>query len=218
MTKLSLSIALGAAVALGACTNPNGIGGPNDPNQNANKGALIGAASGAALGAIVAGNSTKGAVIGAVVGGAAGAGIGYNLDQQEAELRRDMSNNGVQITNTGDRLIVTLPQDILFDVDSNTVRPGLQSDLATLASSMQSYPNSTIQVSGHTDSDGDATYNQGLSERRASAVANVLIGNGVPTNRVQAYGQGENQPVASNLTPEGKAQNRRVDIVILPNA
>ena len=115
-------------------------------------------------------------------------------------------------------MIVTLPQDILFDVDSNTVRPGLQSDLGVLANSMQSYPNSTIQVSGHTDSDGDATYNQGLSERRASAVADVLIGNGVPSNRVQAYGQGENQPVASNLTPEGKAQNRRVDIVILPKA
>lgn len=218
MTKLPLIIALGAAIALGACTNPNAIGGENDPNKNANRGALIGAASGAALGAIVAGNSTKGAVIGAVVGGAAGAGIGYNLDHQEAELRRDLGNDRVQITNTGDRLIVTLPEDILFDVDSNAVKPSLRSDLGILANSMQSYPDSTIQVAGHTDSDGDAAYNQGLSERRANAVANVLISNGVPSSRVQAFGQGENQPVASNLTPEGKAQNRRVNIVILPSA
>ena len=218
MTKLPLSLALGAAIALGACTNPNAIGGDNDPNKNANRGALIGAASGAALGAIVAGNSTTGAIVGAVVGGAAGAGIGYNLDQQEAELRRDLGNDRVQITNTGDRLIVTLPEDILFDVDSNAVKPSLQSDLGILASSMQSYPDSTIQVAGHTDSDGDAAYNQGLSERRAGAVANVLISNGVPSNRVQSFGQGENQPVASNLTAEGKAQNRRVNIVILPSA
>ena len=218
MIKLPLTIALGAAIALSACTDPNGIGGANDPNRNANRGALIGAASGAALGAVVAGNSTKGAVIGAVLGGAAGAGIGYNLDQQEAELRRDLGNDRVQITNTGDRLIVTLPEDILFAVDSNTVRPSLQSDLGILANSMQSYPNSIVQVVGHTDSDGDAAYNQTLSERRASTVANILISNGVPSSRVQAFGQGENQPVASNLTPEGKARNRRVDIVILPNA
>ena len=218
MIKNSLTLVLGAVIALGACTNPDSIGCANDPYRNANRGALIGAASGAALGALVAGNSTKGAVLGAVVGGVAGVGIGYNLDKQEAELRRDLGNDRVQITNTGDRLIVTLPEEILFDVDSNVVKPSLQSDLAVLANSMKSYPESTIQVAGHTDSDGDAMYNQGLSERRASAVANVLIRNGVSSNRVQAFGQGENQPIASNLTPEGKAQNRRVNIVILPSA
>ena len=217
MIKLPFTIALGAVVALGACTNPNAIGGENDPNKNANRGAAIGVASGAALGALVSGNA-RGAAIGAIVGGAAGAGIGYNLDQQEAELRRDLDNSDVIITNTGDRLIVTLPEEILFAVDSDAVQSGVRSELGVLANSMQSYPNSTIQVIGHTDSDGDAAYNQALSERRASSVASVLISNGVPSNRVQAFGQGENQPIASNLTPEGKAQNRRVNIVILPSA
>jgi outer membrane protein OmpA-like peptidoglycan-associated protein len=218
MNKTPLFVALGAVFALGACTDPGSIGGPNDPNRNANRGALIGAASGAVLGAIVAGDSREGAVIGAVVGGAAGAGIGYNLDRQEAELRRDLGNDGVKITNTGDRLIVTLPQDILFDVNSTVVRTSLRSDLAVLADSVRSYPNSTIQIVGHTDSDGDAAYNQQLSERRAGSVADVLLANGVAFNRIQAFGRGENQPVASNLTAQGKALNRRVEIVILPNA
>ena len=218
MNKTPLFAALGAVLVLGACTDPGSIGGPNDPNRNANRGALIGATSGAVLGALVSDDSRQGALIGAVVGGAAGAGIGYNLDRQEAELRRDLNDDRVRITNTGDRLIVTLPQDILFDVDSTVVRSGLRSDLGVLADSVRSYPNSTIQIVGHTDSDGAAGYNQQLSERRAGSVANVLIGNGVSPNRVQTFGRGEDQPVASNLTPQGKAQNRRVEIVILPNA
>lgn len=218
MNKSPLFVALGAVVALGACTDPSTFGGPNDPNQNRNQGALIGAGAGAVLGSILSNDKSDGAIIGAVVGGAVGAGIGYNLDQQERELRRDLDSNGVRITNTGDRLIVTLPNDILFDVNSTAVRPGLRSDLGVLANSMQSYPNSTIQIVGHADSDGDAGYNQTLSEGRANAVANVLTSNGVAFNRIRAFGRGESQPVASNLTPEGKAQNRRVDIVILPNA
>ncbi|WP_299620387.1 OmpA family protein [uncultured Tateyamaria sp.] len=217
MKKSPLFVALGAVVVLGACTDPSQLGNPDNPNRNANQGALIGATSGAVLGALIGGDR-EGAVIGAVVGGAAGAGIGYNLDRQEAELRRDLDSNGVRIVNTGDRLIVTLPNDILFAVNSTTVRSDLRSDLAVLAGSMQDYPNSTIQIVGHADSDGDAGYNQTLSEGRANAVANVLASNGVSFNRIQAFGRGESQPVASNLTAEGKAQNRRVDIVILPNA
>ncbi|MEM6374057.1 MAG: OmpA family protein, partial [Pseudomonadota bacterium] len=96
--------------------------------------------------------------------------------------------------------------------------PALQNDLGALASNLQAYPESTVQILGHTDSDGDASYNQDLSERRASAVTDILIGGGVAPGRLVAIGRGETQPVASNLTPEGKAQNRRVDIVILPNA
>ena len=221
MTKLPLSIAFGAVIALGACTDPGTLGGnPDNPNQKRNQGALIGAASGAVLGAIVSsdGDRGDGALIGAVVGGAVGAGVGYNLDQQEAELRRDLGNDRVTITNTGDRLIVSFPEDILFAVNSFAVRPGLQSDISALASSLQQYPDSTVQIVGHTDSDGDAAFNQQLSERRANAVADVLLNNGVPLNRVRTFGRGESQPIATNLTPEGKAQNRRVEIVILPNA
>jgi outer membrane protein OmpA-like peptidoglycan-associated protein len=139
------------------------------------------------------------------------------LDKQEADLRRQLNSN-VIITNTGDRLIVTLPQDILFATDSTTVQSGMQSDLAALARNVNVYSNSTLQIIGHTDSDGDAGYNQRLSERRANAVADVLLEGGVPFSRVRTFGRGENQPVASNLTEAGKRQNRRVEIVILPNA
>ena len=139
------------------------------------------------------------------------------LAQTEAELRAAMDSR-VVITNTGDRLIVTLPQDILFATDSTNVSPALRDDLAALAQNVNVYQNSTLQVVGHTDSDGEAAYNQQLSERRAQAVGNILLSNGVPQQRLQTFGRGESQPVASNLSAAGKAQNRRVEIVILPNA
>ena len=159
----------------------------------------------------------QGALAGAVAGGALGAGYGYSLDKQEADLRRQLDSD-VIITNTGDRLIVTLPQDILFATDSTQVQAGMQNDLAALARNVNVYSNSTLQIVGHTDSDGEASYNQQLSEGRARAVANVLVSNGVPGSRIQSVGRGESQPVASNLNAAGKAQNRRVEIVILPNA
>ena len=163
------------------------------------------------------GNRAQGALAGAVAGGALGAGYGYSLDKQEADLRRQLDSD-VIITNTGDRLIVTLPQDILFATDSTQVQAGMQNDLAALARNVNVYSNSTLQIVGHTDSDGEASYNQQLSEGRARAVANVLVSNGVPGSRIQSVGRGESQPVASNLNAAGKAQNRRVEIVILPNA
>ncbi|XDA97829.1 OmpA family protein [Sulfitobacter sp. LCG007] len=212
--KTKLVFAMAGALALAACTDPAMMGGPG--TQNTQKGALIGAGAGAALGALVGDSSD--ALKGAAVGAAVGAGIGYSLDKQEADLRRQVANNNIQITNTGDRLIVTLPQDILFATDSATVAPALRSELAAVAANLRQYPQSTIQVVGHTDSDGEASYNQPLSERRAWAVARVLTDAGVPGNRVQAVGRGESQPVASNLTAEGKARNRRVEIVILPTA
>ena len=219
MMKLPFSIALGAVVVLGACTDPATLGSSTgNPNQNRNQGAAIGAASGAVLGALIKDdNRTDGALVGAIVGGAVGAGIGYSLDQQEAELRASLDSN-VTITNTGDRLIVSFPEAILFASGSFVVRPGLNDDMFALSQSLERYPQSTIQIVGHSDSDGDAASNQLLSERRANAVADVLLNQGVPFNRVQTFGRGEDQPIATNFTPEGKAQNRRVEIVILPNA
>ncbi|MEO1178485.1 MAG: OmpA family protein [Pseudomonadota bacterium] len=217
-------MALSAALVAGACTDPSGLGsgttGADDPNRNTKQGAAIGAGVGAVLGALVSDETSRdsGALKGAIVGGIVGGGVGYSLDQQAADLRRDLGNDDIIITNTGDRLIVTMPQDILFATDSFDVRADLRRDLNALAGNLQAYPQSTVQVVGHTDSDGEAGYNQQLSERRANAVADVLLGAGVPFNRIQAFGRGENQPVASNLTPEGKAQNRRVEIVILPTA
>ncbi|MEP2921813.1 OmpA family protein [Sulfitobacter sp.] len=219
--KFPLVATMAAVVALGACTNPDGSIGisPDDPNQRAKNGAILGAGAGALVGALANdSNRSKGALTGALIGGAVGAGAGALLDRQERDLRASLGNDNVTITNTGDRLIVTLPQDILFATNSSAVRPDLQRDLGTVASNLQAYPDSTVQVIGHTDSDGEAGFNQELSERRANAVASVLLNNGIPSQRVQAIGRGESQPVASNLTPEGKAQNRRVEIVILPNA
>lgn len=207
----------GASLLLAtACTDPSQVSG-TDPNQKTKQGALLGGVLGAGVGALVSDKKGKGAVIGGILGAAGGAAVGNALDKQEAELRQQLDND-VQITNTGDRLILTMPQDILFDVDSTTIYPGLRGDLLTVAQSLNNYPDTTVQVVGHTDSDGDAGYNQNLSERRANAVADVLLEGGVPFSRVRTFGRGENQPVASNLTEEGKRQNRRVEIVILPNA
>ena len=212
-----LLLAGSALLAVTACTDPGTVS-PQDPNQKAKQGALLGGVLGAGLGAIVSDDRGKGALIGGTLGAAGGAVYGNMLDKQEAELRRQLDNDRVRITNTGDRLIVTMPQDILFDVDSSTVRPGLRGDLLTVANSLQDYPDSSVQVVGHTDNTGDAGYNQRLSERRANAVADVLSEGGVSYGRIQTYGRGENQPVADNLTEAGKAKNRRVEIVILPNA
>ena len=215
--KTPIILAMCSAFALGACTDPAALGGNgNVSNQKTKQGALVGVAAGALLGALV-GNRDD-VLKGAVLGGAVGAGIGYSLDKQEADLRRDLGNKNVTVQNTGDRLIVTLPQDILFGTDSFAVRTDLRSDLNAVAGNLQAYPNSTIQIVGHTDSDGDAAYNQQLSERRANSVADVLLDAGIPFSRIQTFSRGESQPVASNLDPAGKARNRRVEIVILPNA
>lgn len=212
-------IVMSGAMMLGACTDPSQIG-AGSANPKTQQGAVIGATAGALLGALSKGDGNRagGAVKGAVIGGALGAGIGYSLDQQAADLRQDLGNDDVVITNAGDRLIVTLPQDILFATDSFAVRSDLRRDLQSVAGNLNAYPASTIQIIGHTDSDGDAAYNQFLSERRAGAVSDVLITSGVDQRRVRTIGRGESQPVASNLSASGKAQNRRVEIVILPNA
>lgn len=213
-----------AALAISACTHTGPIDTSNGPNQNqkAKSGALIGAAVGAAAGLLTSGDDrgdkVKATAIGAAIGAGAGALVGTTLDRQEEDLRADLGETDATITNTGDRLIVTLPQDILFATGSSNLRSDLKRDLQTIAGNLQAYPDSTVQVIGHTDSDGDAAFNLGLSEDRAFAVADVLINAGVPGFRIQTIGRGEDQPIASNLTPEGKAQNRRVEIVILPNA
>ncbi|WP_120500490.1 OmpA family protein [Roseovarius sp. EL26] len=214
----SMTIVAGiSALLVAGCTDPGQLGGTN-PNQKAQTGAILGGLVGAGAGAVLSDDKAKGAIIGGVLGAAGGAVYGNYLDKQEAELRQNLDSQDIQITNTGDRLILTMPEDVLFNVDSATVSPVLRGDLTTVARSLQDYPDSSVQVIGHTDNTGSADHNQNLSERRANAVSDVLHEGGVPYNRVQSFGRGEDQPVASNLTDEGRAQNRRVDIVILPNA
>ncbi|MBO9434694.1 OmpA family protein [Ruegeria sp. R13_0] len=219
ISKFFLATGLCSAMALAACTDPGTLNLPADPNQNAKQGAVLGGLVGAGVGAI-ANNSNPllGAVAGGAIGAAGGGLIGNQLDKQAAELRQQLANDGITIVNAGDRLIVTVPNDITFDTDSATVRPALRADLVRVGQNLVNYPNSNVQIIGHTDSDGEASYNQGLSERRANAVADVLQANGVNYSRIVTIGRGEDNPVASNLTPEGKSQNRRVEIVIVPSA
>lgn len=209
-----LSISLISAMGLAAC-EPAYL---QDPNQNRTRdGAIIGGMLGAVLGA-ASDDDDRGrhALIGAAAGAALGGAIGYSLDQQAADLRASMANEDIMIRNNGDHLMVTMPDGILFATDSAAIRAGLQADIRALARNLQQYPASTVDVIGHTDNTGSAEYNQDLSARRASAVSGVLLEQGVDPARVRSFGRGENEPVATNLTPEGRQQNRRVEIIIRP--
>lgn len=216
LSKMSLAVALSGVMVLTACDNLND---PNNPNRNAQTGAAIGAGVGALVG-IAAGDNAderrRGAVVGALVGGGFGGIAGAELDRQEAELRQSLGSNA-QIVNTGDQLIVTLPQDILFATNRADLTGALRQDLSALAVSINNYPNTTINVIGHADNTGGAAFNQDLSARRAQAVSSVLIQSGVAPQRIRSIGRGEDAPIASNLTPEGRALNRRVEITITPN-
>lgn len=212
-------IAGAGLLALSGCIDATEFD-PNAPDQNrTQQGALAGAAVGAITGLATGGDQkAKNAIVGAALGAGAGALIGQRLDQQEADLRASLGNDQVRIQNTGSELIVTMPQDILFAIDSAELRPDLRRDLGALASNLQAYPDTTVDIVGHTDNTGDAGYNQALSQRRANSVSDALIANGVSSARIRSFGRGEAEPVSDNLTPEGRAQNRRVDIIIRPNA
>lgn len=212
--KTPLILALVSATALTAC-DPASTGG----RDNATTGAIAGAAIGGILGAASGDKNKLGnAAIGAGVGAVLGAAVGASLDAQARDLEQSIGDDRVRIVNTGSELIVTMPQDILFAVDSAALRPDLVADLNAVARNLQEYPDTTVQVIGHTDNTGSADYNLDLSQRRADAVAAELRAGGVSSGRIVAYGRGESQPVASNLTEEGRAQNRRVEIVIRPIA
>lgn len=214
-SRFNLTVAITALALTTACA---GTGGPND-NDKARQGAAIGAATGVLAGLAAGDTKTdrkRNAVALGLAGAAAGGLIGNALDKQEQELRNQLGGN-VGIVNNGTNLIVTLPEDILFATNSTTVSSNAQNNLVTVARSLNQYPGTTVNVIGHTDDVGDAAYNQNLSERRAQAVSAVLVASGVSAARVRSVGQGESQPVATNLTAQGRQQNRRVDIVITPN-
>ncbi len=213
--KYTLPLAAAAVLGLTACSEPLR---PGDPGYRTQTGAVAGAVVGGLIGATRPGGGNLGkAAVGAVIGGAIGGAIGHELDRQAGDLRSAL-NDDVKVVNTGSELIVTMPNDILFAFDSATVSGPLRSDLAALARNLKDYPNSTVEVVGHTDNVGSASYNLGLSRRRAAAVAAVLFENGISPSRVVAIGRGDDQPVASNLTAEGRQMNRRVEIYIRPTS
>jgi outer membrane protein OmpA-like peptidoglycan-associated protein len=200
--------ALAALLAANACASLN----------KKETGAIIGAGAGAAVGAAVGhanGSTAKGAILGAAVGGTAGAVIGHQMDQQAKELKQNIP--GAVVERVGEGLQVTFDSGLLFDYDSDVLRPAAQDNLTSLAASLDKYPNTDIMIVGHTDSVGTDSYNMSLSERRSAAAVNFLVNHGVARARLRSAGRGETEPVAANATAEGRQQNRRVEVAIYAN-
>ncbi|MFI8610008.1 OmpA family protein [Pseudomonas sp. AOB-7] len=217
MSRLTLIAACSAALLLAGCAsqNPYDQSAPSS-NKTATYGGL-GALAGAAAGALIGHDDRgKGALIGAAVGAAAGAGYGYYADKQEAELRQQMQGTGVEVQRQGDVIQLIMPGNITFATDSAEIASSFYAPLNNLANSFRQYNQNSIEVVGHTDSTGAHSYNMGLSQRRAQSVASYLLAQGVDGSRVSTRGMGPDQPVASNATAEGRAQNRRVEVTLRP--
>ena len=181
-------------------------------------GAIIGGATGAAVGAAVGranGSTAKGAIIGAAVGGTAGAVIGHQMDQQAKEIKQNIP--GAIVERVGEGLQVTFESGLLFDYDSDVLREAARKNLATLAASLEKYPNTDLMIVGHTDATGPDAYNMTLSERRAASAASYLSAQGVSRTRLRSTGRGESEPIASNDTETDRQKNRRVEVAIYAN-
>lgn len=206
MKNRLLAIVLAATtVGASACASMN----------NKERGAVIGASAGAAVGGVIGnntGSTARGAIIGAVVGGAAGAVIGHQMDQQAKEIQQTVP--GAKVERVGEGILVTFDSGLLFDFNSDRIRPDAAANLTNLASSLNKFGESKIMIVGHTDSVGDDAYNMGLSNRRATSASAYLQSRGVPASRITTTGRGEAEPVASNDTDAGRQQNRRVEIAI----
>ena len=193
-----------------------------DPNTGDRKvsrtaiGAGGGVLAGLLLGGLIGGGT--GRIIGAGIGGIAGGAIGYQMDKQIKELKESTAGSGIDITETdnGQAILVNLPDGVTFDVDSSTLKPQFRITLDEIGTSLNQYPNSLVDVYGHTDSTGSDQYNQALSERRASTVANYIVMRGASATRIRSQGFGETMPIADNETIEGRSRNRRVEIKIVP--
>ncbi|MCM2314923.1 MAG: OmpA family protein [Thermoanaerobaculia bacterium] len=187
----------------------------DDPNKRTKQGAAVGAAAGAVVGTIVGHQNDEkgeGAVIGAAAGAGIGALIGRRMDKQQQELEK---LEGVEVTRTAeDQIDLAIKNEILFDVDSATLRPRAKTTLEEIAEVFREYPDTNLRVEGHADSTGSDAHNQRLSDRRAESVSNYLVMQGVSGARIDAIGFGESEPRASNATAEGRQLNRRVEIRI----
>ncbi len=182
-------------------------------------GSIIGAAGGAAVGAATGRDSEsrrKRALIGAGVGGLAGAGVGLYMDQQEAKLRQKLQGTGVSVSREGDRIVLNMPGNITFQTDSSDIASNFYEVLNSVVLVLNEYNKTLINVYGHTDSVGSDQYNQGLSERRARSVGQYLMSQQVLPDRIMTTGFGKTRPIAGNDTPEGRLQNRRVELELAP--
>ena len=205
----------------GTLSDKNGTGARKTGTSNTAKGGLLGAGGGAAAGAILGrviggGKGTAiGAIVGAAAGGTAGALIGRKMDKQAEDLQKDMQN--AKVERVGEGIKITFDSGILFDTNSSALRPTSLSEVDKMAAVLLKYPDTNVLVEGHTDASGTPAINQPLSERRAQAVANQAIADGVASSRVTSTGYGATQPVGDDATPEGKQANRRVEVAIYAN-
>lgn len=219
LTTTSLATALVGAMLLTGCATYTGqTNDPNDPNHT-RTGALIGAGIGAVAGLLSGGDAVERrqrALVGVGVGGLAGGGIGAYQDRQEAALRRNLAGTGVDVVRQGDNITLNMPGNITFAFNSSNLQTQFYPVLDNVAGTLDEYNQTVIEVAGHTDNVGSDSYNQQLSVQRANAVAAYLTGKGVMQQRMIIVGAGETRPIASNDTDGGRAQNRRVEITIVP--
>jgi outer membrane protein OmpA-like peptidoglycan-associated protein len=222
MMRMNLIVSgLGVAAMLGvtACTTTDPYAsGPR--RNNTATGAIAGALGGAVLGYLT--NTSNGeqgrrnALIGAGIGALGGAAVGNYMDSQQRALEAELSGTGVGVARQGDNLVLRMPSDVTFAVNQSNIEPRFEAVLADVAAVLREYDRSVVDIKGHTDSSGGDTINQPLSERRALAVADALIRDGVLRERLFVEGLSSRAPVATNATAEGRAQNRRVEILIRP--
>lgn len=193
-------------------------GSQNDDNVKTKKGAGIGAIAGAVLGAAASSKSDRGrgALTGAVIGAAVGGGVGHYMDKQEKELREKLKDSGVQVSRQGNDLNLIMPGNITFAVGKSDIRADFYSVLNSVAQALKQYDQTTVRISGYTDSTGPLSLNQRLSEDRAASVRSYLLAQGVASDRIDSAGYGPANPIASNASEEGRQANRRVEIKLIP--
>ncbi len=211
-------VALFAAASVALAAAPRWKISPRIPRRKRPaKAPGYGAAAGAVVGLLSAGNNPfKSAMIGAAAGALVGGSVGYYMDKQEAKLRQQMAGTGVDVVRKGDNITLDMPGGVTFAFDSSDLNAQFYPVLDKVAATLTEYDKTVIEVAGHTDSVGSDAYNQQLSEKRANSVASYLSSHGVNRTRVVTVGAGEAHPVATNDTEEGRAQNRRVEITIVP--
>ena len=204
------------AVALGSLLLAGCASTGNPDTAKTRSGAAIGAGIGAVIGLLSKGDKFDNAVIGAAIGGLGGAAIGSYQDQQERKLRAQLADSGVEVQRVGNNITLDMPGGVTFATNSSDINSNFYPVLDKVAATLGEFNQTVIEVAGHTDSTGSRAYNMALSERRAGSVLNYLSSRGVARERMIAVGAGPDHPVDSNETPEGRAQNRRVEITIVP--
>jgi len=212
--KTALLVAVAASVSLAGCAATEDFA-KNPEKAKTRQGTAIGAGAGAVAGLLI-GGGWEGALIGAGVGALAGGAVGNYQDKQEKKLREQMAGTGVEVVRKGDNITLDMPGNVTFAFDSAQLNPQFNSVLDKVGQTLVEYDQTVIQIAGHTDSTGTHAYNMKLSEQRAASVKSYLASRGVPAKRMQTVGAGPDYPIADNATPEGRAENRRVEITIVP--